>query len=108
VHEAFKEPLLDLRARTLERLDAGDTAYIEHLRSTWDRETARVPASDFGEEKVPYSKVLAELRGVVRDTRVIIDNYRSKDRLNYEVGPVTAIAVGGSTLSRGLTLEGLV
>ncbi|MCZ4569766.1 Z1 domain-containing protein [Rhodococcus erythropolis] len=108
VHEGFKEPLLNLRARTLGRLDAGDTAFVEHLRSTWDQETARVPASDFGEEKVPFEEVLDELRSVIRDTRVIIDNYRSKDRLNYEAGPVTAIAVGGSTLSRGLTLEGLV
>ena len=67
-----------------------------------------VPAADFGEEKVPFADVLVRLRDVVRDTRVVIDNYRSTDRLNYEAGPVTAIAVGGNTLSRGLTLEGLV
>ncbi|GJF03415.1 Z1 domain-containing protein [Pseudonocardia sp. D17] len=108
VHEAFKEPLLGLRSRTLRRLDAGDTAYVERLRSMWDEETARVPAEDFGETKVPFDAVLDELRDVVRDTRVVIDNYRSNDRLNYEAGPVTAIAVGGNTLSRGLTLEGLI
>ncbi len=36
-----------------------------------------------------------------------MDNSGSKDRLDYENGPVVAIAVGGNTLSRGLTLEGL-
>ncbi|BCN63265.1 endonuclease [Prescottella equi] len=108
VHEAFMDPLLALRSRTLQRLDSGDSALMERLRATWDDETSRVPAREFGEVKVPFGDVLVELRGAVRDTRVIIDNYRSNDRLNYESGPVTAIAVGGSTLSRGLTLEGLV
>ncbi|QBJ97890.1 endonuclease [Rhodococcus sp. ABRD24] len=108
VHEAFKEPLLALRDRTLRRLNAGDAVFVERLRSTWEDETSRVPASDFKEVKVPFESVLGKLPEVVRDTRVVIDNYRSKDRLNYESGPVTAIAVGGSTLSRGLTLEGLI
>lgn len=36
-----------------------------------------------------------------------MDNSSSEDRLDYENGPVVAIAVGGNTLSRGLTLEGL-
>jgi hypothetical protein len=36
-----------------------------------------------------------------------MDNSGSEARLDYENGPVTAIAVGGNTLSRGLTLEGL-
>jgi hypothetical protein len=108
VHEAFRGPLLDLRARTLRQLDAGDAELVERLRTVWDAETARVPAGDFGEAKVPFDEVFAALRTVVRDTRVIVDNYRSTDRLSYEAGPVTAIAVGGNTLSRGLTLEGLV
>ncbi|SHK41409.1 Z1 domain-containing protein [Pseudonocardia thermophila] len=108
VHEAFKEPLLGLRSLTLRKLDDGDTALLDRLRATWDEETARVRAEDFGEKKVPFDDLLGELRGVVRDTRVVIDNYRSSDRLNYDAGPVTAIAVGGNTLSRGLTLEGLV
>jgi hypothetical protein len=108
VHEAFKDPLLDLRNATLRRLDSAEERTLDRLRSMWDRETALVPAADLGEEKVPFDVVLEHLRAVVRDTKVVIDNYRSTDRLNYESGPVTAIAVGGNTLSRGLTLEGLV
>jgi hypothetical protein len=71
VHEAFKDPLLDLRAGLLRRLDAGDAATVERLRNTWEQETARVPAEDFGKVKVPFDEVLARLREVVRDTRVI-------------------------------------
>ena len=41
--------------------------------------------------------------------RKLIDNSRSEHRLDYPEGaPVTAIAIGGNTLTRGLTLEGLV
>jgi Z1 domain len=108
VHEAFKGPLLGLRAAMLRSLDAGDDTALRRLRRTWDVETSRVPAESFGETGVEFKDLLSHLRTVVRDTRVVIDNYRSTDRLNYESGPVTAIAVGGNTLSRGLTLEGLV
>jgi hypothetical protein len=54
------------------------------------------------------------LSRVLDETRVVVDNGYSTDRLDYgrkdENGPVveTVIAVGGGTLSRGLTLEGLV
>ncbi|ALE76425.1 hypothetical protein AD006_24900 [Pseudonocardia sp. EC080610-09] len=108
VHERFADPLLDLRARTLRDLDSGNTTLLDRLRTTWEKETARVPAADFGEATVPFDALLHHLHGVVGDTKVVIDNYRSTDRLDYESGPVTAIAVGGNTLSRGLTLEGLV
>lgn len=108
VHEAFKEPLLQFRSFMLERVGSADDRTIELLRATWERETALVAAAEFGEEKVEFETVLEHLPEVVRQTRVVIDNYRSSDRLNYERGPVTAIAVGGNTLSRGLTLEGLV
>ncbi|RZU32478.1 Z1 domain-containing protein [Blastococcus saxobsidens] len=108
VHEAFKAPLEHLQQSLLERLRRTDERTLDRLRSTWERETSLVPATDLGEKKVPFETLLAHLEKVVGETRVVIDNYRSSDRLNYESGPVTAIAVGGNTLSRGLTLEGLV
>src|SRR3954469_7252539 len=70
-------------------------------------ETARVPAEDFGETKVPFDELAPQLSGVLDSCRIIMDNSSSEDRLDYENGPVVAIAVGGNTLSRGLTLEGL-
>ncbi|MGY1858077.1 Z1 domain-containing protein [Modestobacter sp. SYSU DS0290] len=108
VHEAFREPLLHLRTVMTDRLSSGDARTIDRLRATWERETRLVPASDFEEEAVPFDVVLQHLSTVVHETKIVIDNYRSTDRLNYEAGPVTAIAIGGNTLSRGLTLEGLV
>lgn len=46
---------------------------------------------------------------VVRGTRIVLDNSQSKDRLDYgHDKPQYVIAVGANTLSRGLTLEGLI
>jgi len=108
VHEAFVGPLTALRAATLRRLGDDDAATLDRLRVTWTRETALVPASRFEERTVSFDELRTHLPDIVHETKVVVDNSRSADRLNYESGPVTAIAVGGNTLSRGLTLEGLV
>ncbi|MFI8320812.1 Z1 domain-containing protein [Streptomyces sp. NPDC085529] len=105
VHDSFRKPLEHLRDRTAAALS--DDAFMNRLRSLWDRETSQVPAEEFGETKVPFDALLPELPEVLKSCRVIMDNSNSEDRLDYENGPVTAIAVGGNTLSRGLTLEGL-
>ncbi|MEU1210360.1 Z1 domain-containing protein [Nocardia sp. NPDC005825] len=106
VHDSFREPLESLRDATARKLDELGT--LAELRKLWDDETAKVASSDFGETKVEFDELLPELRGVLRDCRVIMDNSGSVERLDYENGPVVAIAVGGNTLSRGLTLEGLL
>ncbi|MFD7886004.1 Z1 domain-containing protein [Streptomyces bauhiniae] len=105
VHNSFKRPLERLLGRTAESLD--DMALRSRLRELWDEETARVPAEELGEKKVEFDELEPELPGVLRNCRIIMDNSSSEDRLDYENGPVVAIAVGGNTLSRGLTLEGL-
>ncbi|MFF2232762.1 Z1 domain-containing protein [Streptomyces anulatus] len=105
VHNSFRRPLERLRARTAQSLS--DAKSQQDLRELWDAETARVLADDFGETRVTFDQLAPELTGVLDRCRVIMDNSSSEDRLDYENGPVTAIAVGGNTLSRGLTLEGL-
>lgn len=106
VHDSFRAPLELLRAKTAGSLD--DPRLLGELRALWDTETGRVPAAEFGEHKVPFEALMPELPGVLDDCRIVMDNSNSEDRLDYENGPVVAIAVGGNTLSRGLTLEGLV
>lgn len=106
VHDSFRAPLEHLRARTRASLD--DPRLLDELRGLWDTETERVPAGEFGEQKVPFDALVSKLPDVLDDCRIVMDNSNSEDRLDYENGPVVAIAVGGNTLSRGLTLEGLV
>ncbi|MFD3718652.1 Z1 domain-containing protein [Streptomyces sp. NPDC058674] len=109
VHESFKAPLEGLRSRIAGKIVDADAALFAELRDLWDAETARVPGTepDLGEDPVPFEALLPKLGGVVDDCRIIMDNSKSVERLDYETGPVVAIAVGGNTLSRGLTLEGL-
>ncbi|MFJ9947705.1 Z1 domain-containing protein [Kitasatospora sp. NPDC091207] len=105
VHNSFEWPLERLRDRSAEAL--ADPDFVARLRGLWDRETARVAADEFHETKVAFDRLLPELPGVLASCRIIMDNSSSEARLDYENGPVVAIAVGGNTLSRGLTLEGL-
>lgn len=87
-----------------------DATVMDLLRSQWDEETARVPAADEGLEPVGWQAVVDRLPEVsAAAQRVLIDNHQSSDRLNYRPdAPTTAVVVGGNTLSRGLTLEGLI
>lgn len=106
VHNSFREPLEGLRAQLRTRID--DPKLLSELRAIWEKEAAQVPAGDFGEVTVEFDELVAKLPGVLADCRVIMDNSGSAERLDYTNGPVVAIAVGGNTLSRGLTLEGLL
>ncbi len=92
-------------SRTEERLSAGDELLIAELREQWEDETERVTVPDLA--PIGFEDVLAHLDEVLTQARTVMDNSQSEDRLNYGDEPTVAIAVGGNTLSRGLTLEGL-
>lgn len=118
------------------QMSLDDEDYRDELRREYEEECERVPAEACGEEHVAWDAVEAHIPEVLRvlldrepvaapfmeDGRwqqahsgVIVDNSKVAwlDRLTYsdlddgEPG-VTIIAIGGNTLSRGLTLEGLV
>jgi hypothetical protein len=74
----------------------------------WVSETERVPAARYGHSTVRFEEVWNGLPAVIAETQVVADNSSSNDRLIYTDEPATVIAVGGNTLSRGLTLHGLV
>ncbi|WP_426564271.1 Z1 domain-containing protein [Angustibacter sp. McL0619] len=108
VHQAFLDPLEQARDDTLRLLRAGDKDLLERLRSQWEFETRRVSAEQWGRASEPFEDVVGHMEDIVAATEVLMDNFRSEKRLDYTGDPVVAIAVGGNTLSRGLTLEGLV
>lgn len=84
------------------------------FRSSFDREIGA--ASEASTKPAPnWEDIEQFLEQALERARVVVDNGSSDDRLDYdredENGkpiPETVIAVGGGTLSRGLTLEGLV
>lgn len=61
------------------------------------------------EPEIEWSQIFGAAISTLEVLRVIVDNYKSEDRLNYDTEtPYPIIVVGGNTLARGLTLEGLV
>jgi hypothetical protein len=91
-----------------------DHRELSAFQATFDREARRV--TGLNEESTPaWEAVASTLPSVISDVRVVVDNGSSDDRLDYgrvdaDGNPITetVIAIGGGTLSRGLTLEGLM
>lgn len=83
------------------------TQFLRALEILWEEELARVPAADFQHSPVTFAALEPHLESVQADAELITENGRSLERLTYDHGPRTQIAIGGNTLSRGLTLEGL-
>lgn len=127
VHDAFDDPLRDLTRDVLRQIEKGASSVAwtrpdgstakRDLGEFWGAETSRLwddprsaefLAGRFGLAAVPFDAVRQELPTVVDATTVVLEHSRSLERLSYGEDPVTAIVVGGNTLSRGLTLEGLV
>ena len=107
VHDAYRPVLESLQVEIAKGLRDG-TGVVEEMRSLWLSEVGRVDPREWDREVTGFEAVLERLEDIVSSTRIVMDHYRSTERLDYESGPVNVIAVGGNTLSRGLTLEGLV
>ncbi|SDB85482.1 Z1 domain-containing protein [Sanguibacter gelidistatuariae] len=85
-------------------LERDDGNAWDRLANLWEAECLRA------HQPVPesFEDIRADVLEAARATRVVCDNYLSTDRLSYAADePTTAIVIGGNTLSRGLTLEGL-
>lgn len=110
VHERMAQTIRVYLRQLAARLAQGDRAFITELEELWHAEASRVPNTAFGLEPVAWEDVLAILPVVAESAEVITDNSRTPkdERLNFDdENPRVIVAVGGNTLSRGLTLEGL-
>ncbi|YCK80835.1 Z1 domain-containing protein [Arthrobacter sp. D3-18] len=84
------------------------SGHVDSWRSQWDFETIAEPAERHGLTPISFSEMSVSVNDVLSKVHVVADNSSSDDRLIYSDDPATVIAIGGNTLSRGLTLEGLV
>lgn len=97
--------LADLVRAWIDEVDIDDPLFL----AQWEREAAaRAPSTSAA--VVAFGELRPHLPDVLADVRVAVDNGVAAPelRLSYSDVPETVIAVGGDTLSRGLTLEGLV
>ncbi len=81
---------------------------VDVWRQQWEFETLAEPAERHELPPISFQQMSEAVPSVLEKIEVVADNSFSEDRLIYTDEPATVIAVGGNTLSRGLTLEGLV
>lgn len=80
----------------------------QRLADIWNDESTRLPPGVTDAPRVPIAELFHHLPTVLARLAFPIENGASDDRIDYSGPPRTYIVVGGSILSRGLTLEGLM
>ena len=102
MHEAVSRELRGIRAQ-ISRND------LDELRELWEEQIARGVAPLVGRVPTQFEELEPFLSNEASVAEVVVDHGESEKRLRYDDHePTTVIAIGGDTLSRGLTLEGLV
>ena len=81
---------------------------VNAWRDQWEFESLAEPAERHELTSISFEELSKSVPAVLDKVQVLADNSFSEERLIYTDEPATVIAVGGNTLSRGLTLEGLV
>lgn len=114
----YIEPHFAMKAEVdewlVEEREAVESGVFEQYIQLWEDEAGRV--AEVATRDMPeWDEIEPRLAEVFQQCLVVVDNGASNDRLNYssvddEGNPIqnTVIAIGGGTLARGLTLEGLV
>lgn len=103
------DALADQLKSYIQRIAADPDAHRELIKREVAVQTAKPDVFRTGATIPPWDEIWPAIRDVISTTKVAIDNGKSGSRLSYpDNEPQTVIAVGGGTLSRGLTLEGLI
>ncbi len=105
VHQQTKEVISGFISDVALNIDDQEAEF----RSVYEEEKDRAASLRGSEEMPGWATLWPAAKKVLEGVVVKIDNGASDDRLVYDPDSTqTVIAVGGGTLSRGLTLEGLV
>lgn len=119
-HNAMWQPVADELKALRQSLQTDNKAVIAQLKEQWQSETGKVDGATWHHVPIPAESVIqgtAETIALLgnlddresEDCGLVVDNSYSFRRLVYDDDkPLPLIVIGGNTLSRGLTLEGLV
>jgi hypothetical protein len=106
VKDAFDEYMIGMK---LDRRDNSDDLK-ERLQSLWNQDFEKISALPRfkAAAKVDFEAVWKNSEKFIERLEVIMENHESEERLTYQrPDPFWGVVIGGNTLSRGLTLEGL-
>lgn len=99
IHEVVDTIIAALRVNGARGSKGLSDPEIAKLKDVFDQE--------YSNTEFPWSDIQAEMLTAIAATKVVEVNSSSKTPLDYTNDGQTIIAVGGFSLSRGLTLEGL-
>ena len=110
VHNSTRQVIENYRDKLLNELNGPNAEKIvQDLHALWEKEKIAVPIETANVHlEVTFEQLYKYVEVIIDKTFIVADNYRSEHRLSYEGEPKIQIVVGGNTLSRGLTLEGLI
>lgn len=109
VHNNTRDQVEGYRRRLLRQLQGTEYEVLSsRMAEQWNKELVRVPPQLMNCTPVEFEQLRPYLLDVINSTNVVVDNSQSQYRLSYNGGAKIQIAIGGNTLSRGLTLEGLI
>ena len=115
-HAKLKQVVGAFHDDVTKRMAAEDQVQLAELKELWDSERFAAHRPSKGYLVPEFDQLVPVLADVIAATDLIVDNSGSNERLDYEnrppddsgePEPLVVIAIGGNTLSRGLTLEGL-
>lgn len=100
IDDVLRPPIKTYRALPAKDAER-NSSEIAALRQCWEEEF---------ENRCEYSwdEIYSELWPIIKTLHTALINSKSVDSLNYGSGSEHVVAIGGYSLSRGLTLEGLV
>jgi hypothetical protein len=105
----FARPIIEQYIKNaVSLIEGGDAKFAEELRELWNEEVSRVPAALFNLKAVSFEEMSAHLPSSENLPKVVIENSRSDERLDFSAPGRRYVVVGGNVLARGLTIEGLV
>ena len=87
----------------------GQSEINDAMQRLYEREVARMQAVRPEAVYPEWTELKPAVYETICETKCIVDNGYSEERLEYSAdSPATYVVVGGNTLARGLTLEGLI
>jgi hypothetical protein len=91
------------------KIELREAKTISDLNDLWEKDFKKTTSTFFPQQEMGSFETILECLDIFKPGPVIEENSVSETRLKFEnqPAPVWAIIVGGNTLSRGLTIEGL-